>query len=167
MESGAQTAKRSDTTHEGVGGKGGLDVRTWIGYDALGTSFLVRMGRGVVTAITHARDNLDHLIVEIDVDKPIRSPRALRVRVKGRAEREQLAADIARDALASGEPTEWVIEWHRKAEVPSSVPITDLDLASDAVGRLVSMDVVSTPVDDRVFETMIGQLSDPAEGEAL
>lgn len=164
MESGVRTVQRSDTPCKGVIRNGGCFMRTWIGYDAVGASFLVRMGRGVVTAITHARDNLDHLVIEIDVDKPIRNPRALCIRVKGRAEQEQRAAAVARDALASGESTEWVIEWHRNAEVPSTVPITDLDLASDAVGRLVSMDVVTAPVDDDAFDEVIGSLADPTEG---
>lgn len=165
MKSGALTARRADTATGASAQKGGCDVRTWVGYDALGTSFLVRMGRGVVTAITHARDNLDQLIVEIDVDKSVRSPRALCIRVKGRTEREQRAAVVARDALASGKPTEWVIEWHRNAEVPSSVPITDLDLGSDAVGHLVSMDVSAAPIDNRVFETVVGHFADSREGE--
>ena len=124
-------------------------MQGWVVADVSGRSYLVRAGTGVVTAVvpvglpapdgTHARYR-----VEIDVDRPKGSARAIRYSVSALVAADDplcLAAVMASD---DGRPMVWAVEWRRHDWVPGHVRITSLDLAREAEARLVSLDPVLT-----------------------
>ena len=154
-------------------------MRAWIDHDATGASFLVRVGRGRVTSVSTGVDVIElgtdnrpgnelrgdgwpndvAVVVEIEVARDLSSPRAVRMSVSGRVDSGSALAQVAQNALDCGASVEWVIEWHRKAHVPSHVAITDLDVATDAVGYLKALDQGAPVVTDHEFAEIANRLS--------
>ena len=138
-------------------------MRAWIEADEAGRQFLSRAGEGTVVSVSPVGiagpdgDDVFHMI-ELDCDQ---ARVGVRVRVRAQVATEHEHFDMARTAFDDGRPRRWVVQWHRHEWVPAELPITSLDLATDAVGRLVEI----RPAD--VDAEAPGHLRATGEGHAL
>ena len=115
-------------------------MKAWIS-DTSGSTSLVRTGTGVVTAVAvapvrHPGDAADSL-VEIAVQAV--TPKAIRVTVKATCPRDSELALRAAHLAESGEEVAWLIEWRRLPGIPDEIPITDLQLRTDATAYLLAL----------------------------
>ncbi len=116
-------------------------MRAWIEADDSGRQFLSRAGEGAVVSVSPVGvvgpgDVHSFHLVELDCEQAIT---AVRVRVRAQVATEDPLFDLARAAFTGGQAMVWAIQWHRHEWVPAGLPITSLDLATDAVGRLVEL----------------------------
>lgn len=107
-------------------------MQGWVSLDADGREFLVRTGTGTVTAMVRTPLGL-HL--EIDCTARAQRPRAIRYLVAGLWP----PGGDADQAILDGAPCSWTIEWHRRDDVPASVPVLSLDLHTDATARVTAL----------------------------
>lgn len=117
-------------------------MRAWITRDEGGSEVLVRSGTGRVTAVVAVGRGDEPALVyraEIDCDTPRGRPRAIRYRAHALIPAEDPLAVVAMEAEHSGESMQWAIEWRRHSWVPASLPVSSLDLASDARASLVAL----------------------------
>ena len=116
-------------------------MRAWIEADDAGRQFLSRAGEGIVVSVSPVGiagpdgDSPFHLIA-LDCDH---GPGGIRVRVRAQVATADALYAIGSAAFESGQPMVWAVQWHRHDWVPAELPITTLDLATDAVGRLVEL----------------------------
>jgi len=122
-------------------------VRAWIDTDEAGTQFLVRQGTGSVTAVSPLGPGSAVVVVEIDVDMPT-APRAIRYTIEILVPDTHAALPTAREAERHGAPVGWTVEWHRHEGVPTEIPITSLALATDAIPRLASLELLDILIQD-------------------
>ncbi|MFM1965299.1 MAG: hypothetical protein RL134_1024 [Actinomycetota bacterium] len=115
-------------------------MRAWIGHDADATT-LLRTGMGVVTAVAEAprayADSGASSLVEIAVSAV--TPKAIRVTVKATCPRGSELALRAAHLAETGEEVAWLVEWRRLPGVPPQIPITDLQLRTDASAVLLAL----------------------------
>lgn len=122
-------------------------MRGWIASDEQGVTYAVRAGSGAVTAVAEGRPIDDGrsetlIVVEIDCTPPGRRPRSLRVTTRGWLDSDDPLVHVARQAEAQGLPVTWLIEWHRLPHVPRELPIENLNIATDTIGRVCTLAVV-------------------------
>ncbi len=116
-------------------------MKAWIEADDAGRQFLSRAGEGIVVSVSPVGiagpdgDYLFHLIA-LDCDH---GPNGVRVRVRAQIATEDPLYAIGCSAFDDGYPMVWAVQWHRHDWVPGELPIVSLDLATDAVGRLVEL----------------------------
>lgn len=126
-------------------------MRAWISEDA-GASTLLRTGLGVVTAVAVAPsrfpDDPRNSLVEIAVSAV--TPKAIRVTVKAQCPRDSELALRAAHLAESGEEVAWLVEWRRLPEIPAQIPITDLQLRTDAAAYLLAL----APTESEVLQTL-------------
>lgn len=122
-------------------------MRAWIETDDAGTQFLVRRGTGSVTAVAEVGAGSALVVVEIAVDMST-SPRAIRYTIELRVPDTHPALPDAREAERTGSAVAWSVQWHRHEGVPSDLPITALNLSTDALPRLASLELLGMLVHD-------------------
>lgn len=122
-------------------------MRAWIETDEAGTQFLVRQGTGSVTAVAELGAGSAVVVVEIDVDVPS-APRAIRYTIEVRVPDTHEALPDAREAERTGAPVAWTVEWHRHEGVPGELPITSLNLTTDALPRLAALELLGILIQD-------------------
>ena len=116
-------------------------MRAWIEIDDVGSQFLSRAGEGSVISVSPVGlvgpdEVYSFYLVQIDCDQAMT---AVRVRVRAQVATEDPLFAIASAAFEEDRAMVWAIQWHRHEWVPAGIPITSLDLATDAVGRLVEL----------------------------
>lgn len=116
-------------------------MRGWIATDDQGVTYAVRAGSGVVTAVAEGRPLGDGrsetlIVVEIDCTPQGRRPRSLRVATRGWLDSDDPLVLTARQAEDQALPVSWLIEWHRLPHVPPELPIENLNMATDTIGRV-------------------------------
>ena len=115
-------------------------MRSWIDVDPQGRQFLVREGRGHVSAVSPAGD--DQFLVEILCELPPQWSASLRTTVQARIPAgDPLLSDI-RSAEAAGDTVRWSMEWHRHEGIPGEIPLEALDLRVDTHSTLVAFAAV-------------------------
>lgn len=112
-------------------------MRSWVDVDGLGRQFLVRQGRGRVTAVAPAAVGMFQ--VEVACELPAQWSPALRTTVTAHLPQGHPLLPVAREAEASGLAVLWSMEWHRHDHIPGHVPLHDLDLRANASGTLVEL----------------------------
>jgi len=120
-------------------------VQSWIEVDGTGRDFLGRSGTGLVTAVAAMSDDL--LRLDIACDPGPGRARAIRHTAHPTLGVSSELAQIARQAESEAWPVEWTVEWHRLPDIPGHLPIVSLDLKTDAMATLVSLQRVLTDVD--------------------
>lgn len=120
-------------------------MQGWVVADLSGRSYLVRSGCGTVTAVVPVGlptiDGHHHEYrVELDVDPPDGTPRAIRVMTCAQVRFDDPLLPQARACAQAQAHVVWAIEWHRHDWVPGHVLITGLDLATQAWARLIALD---------------------------
>lgn len=134
-------------------------MRSWVDVDDLGRQFLVRQGRGRVTAVAPAAEGL--FLVEVACELPAQWSPALRTTVSARLPQGHPLLPVAREAEASGAPVVWAMEWHRHDDIPGHVPLEHLDLRTNASGILVTLSVESARETDDVAGDAVDVVEEP------
>lgn len=117
-------------------------MQAWITRDADGSEVLVRSGTGRVTAVLAVGEADEPALmyrVEIECDSPRGRVRSIRYTAHALIPAHDPRAVVAMEAERSGEQMQWAIEWHRHAWVPAALPVSSLDLATDARACLVEL----------------------------
>jgi hypothetical protein len=147
-------------------------MRAWI-EQREGSSVLVRTGEALVTAVTPVspqdigfqgpdtqplalanRPTPSLLMVELHC-LPQRRPRSIRVTVRAIVDADTDIAERARAAEGLETPVSWLIEWHRRADIPARIPIEHLHLPTDATAVLVALsraESIAEQIDDVSLE---------------
>jgi len=134
-------------------------MRAWI-EQREGSSVLVRTGDALVTAVTPVSpqdigfQGPDTLMVELHC-LPQRRPRSIRVTVRAIVDADTDIAERARAAEGLETPVSWLIEWHRRADIPAHIPIEHLHLPTDATAVLVTLsraESIAEQIDDVSLE---------------
>jgi len=103
-------------------------------------------------APTRFPDDPHQSLVEIAVSAV--TPKAIRVTVKAQCPRDSELALRAAHLAESGEEVAWLVEWRRLPDIPPAIPITDLQLRTDAAAYLLAL----APTESDVLETMATDL---------
>ena len=129
-------------------------MQAWLETDDRGRQVLVRSGTGVVTAVVpvgveDADDSHALYRVEIYCDAPHGRPGAIRVSTHPLVSAADPLLAVARQALDDVWAVEWTVQWHRHDWVPDDLPISSLNLATDARAALAGLVpvVVPEPID--------------------
>lgn len=138
-------------------------MRAWIEIDESGSQFLVRRGTGLVTAVSDLGRGCAVVVVEIDVDVPSAS-RSIRYSIQVRVPDTHQALPTARHAEQAEARIAWAVEWHRHEGVPSELPITSLNLTTDAVPRLTDLTLLADFPLGQDSE-VLGDATSKAEGQ--
>ena len=125
-------------------------MQAWFETDASGRQYLVRTGTGVVTAIAPVGiagpdDTHTLMRVEIYCDAPHGRPGAIRYSAHPLVSSSDPLLRVARTALDEVWAVEWTVQWHRHDWIPADLPISSLNLATDARAALVGLDRVLLP----------------------
>lgn len=125
-------------------------MQAWFETDAAGRQYLVRTGTGVVTAIgpvgVAGPDDTHTLYrVEIYCDAPHGRPGAIRYTAHPTVASDDPLLAVARRALDEVWAVEWTVQWHRHDWIPVELPISALNLATDARAVLAALDQVVVP----------------------
>jgi alkanesulfonate monooxygenase SsuD/methylene tetrahydromethanopterin reductase-like flavin-dependent oxidoreductase (luciferase family) len=123
-------------------------MHSWLEVDDAGRQVLARRGTGIVTAIVPLGDasTAATLVrVEIQCDAPVGSPRAIKYSVHPLLASDDDLLAVAHRALDSASVVEWTVEWHRHDWIPSDLPVSSLNLTSDARARLAGLEPVEVP----------------------
>lgn len=115
-------------------------MRSWVDVDQAGRQFLVREGRGHVSAVAPVGD--DQFLVEILCELPPQWSASLRTTVQARIPSGDPALAEIRAAEATGETVLWSMEWHRHEGIPAELPLEALDLRADTHSTLVAFAAV-------------------------
>lgn len=115
-------------------------MRSWVDVDQDGRQFLVREGRGQVSAVAPAGDDL--FLVEILCELPPHWSASLRTTVQARVPSGHPLLAEVRSAEANGETVNWSMEWHRHEGIPADIPLEALDLRVDTHSTLVAFAAV-------------------------
>lgn len=138
-------------------------MQGWIERSDTHGDVLVRRGRGLVTAVVDIAgpdgEPCPFVRVEIDCERPPGGPRAVRYRVHPLLPGDDPLAGQARRAQAEGIPVEWTVRWVRHDWIPIDLPVTSLDLMSDATAFLAGLQV-GTLVDAALDSAWATLLSD-------
>ena len=123
-------------------------MQGWVVADISGRTYLVRAGTGVITAVVPvglADPDGRHAFhrVEIEVDRPLGHPRAIRYSTSAQVASADPLCAVAMVMAQEGRRVTWAIEWHRQDWVPGHLLITSLDLARDAQATLVAIDALA------------------------
>jgi hypothetical protein len=126
-------------------------MQSWIELDEDRGQVLVRQGVGTVTAVVNLSDSADPAMglvrVEMDCPPPPGRPRAIRFRVRPVAAADSPLAAAALQAVEAEAMVEWTVRWVRHDWVPTHLPITSLDLATDTVAALTGLVLQPRPQD--------------------
>jgi hypothetical protein len=127
-----------------------MTMQAWLDSDEQGRQFLVRTGTGVVSAVVPvgiAEPDESHALyrVEIYCDAPHGRPGAIRYSTHPVVSSEDPLFALARRALDEVWAVGWTVQWHRHDWVPADLPISSLNLATDARATLAGLDRVSLP----------------------
>jgi len=120
-------------------------MQAWVSLDDAGREVLTRSGVGRVTAVAAVGDIHEPAQVyriEIECEPRVR-PRAVRIRAHGLLPVDDPLLATALDAEQHGWTVDWTIAWVRHPWVPGNLPISSLDLATDA--RATVLDLVRVP----------------------
>jgi hypothetical protein len=125
-------------------------MQAWLDTDDRGRQVLVRSGTGVVTAIVpvgvEGPDDTHALYrVEIYCDAPHGRPGAIRYSAHPLVSSADPLFRQAQRALDEVWAVEWIIQWHRHDWIPGDLPISSLNLATDARAALCGLDRVAVP----------------------
>ncbi len=126
-------------------------MQAWLEADDAGRQYMVRSGTGVVTAVVPvgsdlpAADTAALYRVEIYCDAPHGRPGAIRYSVHPLVSSADPLFAAAQAALDDVWAVEWTVQWHRFDWVPGDLPISSLNLATDAHAALVGLDRVAVP----------------------
>jgi hypothetical protein len=113
-------------------------MKAWIETDSIGSTVLLRSGRGVITAMSECAIGSIWRI-EINCENPDQLVRSIRLSVRGEMNEENPFFIAAQDAYSRGSTIEWLIEWKRNEGIPPRIPIDALHLASDATAQVLSI----------------------------
>lgn len=128
-----------------------MRVRAWIEHDEQGREFLLRTGRGVVTAVAPvgivAPDG-EHTLyrVEIAVEPTPGRARAIRYSVHPILRADDPMFGTAILAWDTSAPVAWTVAWHRHDWIPADLPVTALNLVTDARCLLGELSLVPDTV---------------------
>lgn len=122
-----------------------------IDLDDQGRQILVREGTGWVTAVVPTDPALEAFRVEIQCRLPRHWSAALRTTVTAVVPAGHPLMTQIRSHEVSGNEVAWAMEWHRHDGVPGTLPISSLDLATDATSRLVALHLAPSQVPDAAF----------------
>ncbi len=117
-----------------------VPLRSWVDVDHQGRQFLVREGRGRVSAVAPVSD--DQFLVEILCELPPHWSASLRTTVQARIPAGHPSLADVRSAEVSGETVTWSMEWHRHEGIPVDIPLEALDLRADTHSTLVAFAAV-------------------------
>lgn len=125
-------------------------MRAWVDVDDQNREFLVRTGTGLVTAIVPigiAGPDSSHTFyrVEIYCDAPSGRAGAIRYSVHPVVAADDELFEVASDAQEDVWPVLWSAQWHRHDWIPVELPISSLNLATDARCILAALDRVVAP----------------------
>jgi hypothetical protein len=127
-------------------------MHSWLEVDDEGREFLVRRGTGIVTAVLPlGRASVSLVRVEIQCDAPVGSPRAVKYSVHPLLVAADPLLAVAIRALDTTSVVDWTVEWHRHDWIPGDLPVSSLNLTTDARARLAGLDPVALP--DRLTVT--------------
>lgn len=139
-------------------------MQAWISLDDAGREILTRSGIGRVTAVAavgDAHEPAQVYRVEIECEPRVR-PRAVRIRAHGLLAADDPLVVTALDAEQYGWPVDWTITWVRHPWVPDHLPISSLDLATDARATVLALVRVPESAPDSVAQD--GTAPGSAEG---
>lgn len=125
-------------------------MQAWLETDARGRQYLVRSGTGVVTAIVPVGETDPegaHALyrVEIYCDAPHGRPGAIRYSAHPLVSSADPLYEVACRALDEVWAIEWTVQWHRHDWIPDALPISSLNLATDARAALTELEAVVVP----------------------
>lgn len=125
-------------------------MQSWLEHDPDGREYLVRSGTGVVTAVVpvgEVDESGEHALhrVEIYCDAPHGRPGSIRYSAHPLVSSADPLLDVARRALDEVWAVEWTVEWHRHDWIPADLPVTSLNLATDARAVLGALEPVLVP----------------------
>jgi len=130
-------------------------MQSWIETDDARGEALVRRGTGVVTALVPLTGDARGLHrAEIRCDTPPGRPRSVRITVHPQVLGTDTAFAAVGHAMREGLTVEWTVRWTRHDWVPTHLPMSSLDLATDAVAVLVAARAI-----DDADEFVDGRLS--------
>lgn len=128
-------------------------MHSWIETDDVRGEALVRRGTGVVTALVPLTGDAQGLHrAEIRCDTPPGRPRSVRITVHPQVLATETTFAAASRAMREGLPVEWTVRWTRHDWVPAHLPMSSLDLATDAVAVLVEVCPLDASVSDAVLD---------------
>lgn len=132
-------------------------MRAWIEHDEQGQEILLRTGRGVVTAvapvgIVAADGQHTYYRVEVGVEAPSSGARAIRYSVHPIVAADDPMFGQAVLAWDTSAPITWTAAWRRHDWVPGDLPITALNLVTDARCLLAELSLVPDTVEALVSE---------------
>ena len=120
-------------------------MQAWVMADSQGREYLVRSGRGCVTALVpDGTSSQMALRAEIECELPPGRSRSIRYTTVGLMDADDPLLPVAAAAEISGELVQWTIEWHRHSEVPDHLPISVLNLVLDTRGSVTGLSFVDT-----------------------
>lgn len=115
-------------------------MRSWVDVDQAGRQFLVREGRGRVSAVAPVGDG--QFLVEILCELPPHWSASLRTTVQARIPSGHPYLTDVRSAESTGQMVDWSMEWHRHEGIPADIPLEALDLRVDTHSTLVAFAAV-------------------------
>ena len=136
-------------------------MHAWVELDERGQQFLVRQGTGTVTAVAACGPDGNAYRVEIACDVPPGWSRAIRYTVQAQVADTHPLLPAAMAAEDSGARVAWAVTWHRHEDVPGDLPITSLDLTTDAVSRLTELHVVEQAVPTSLATSTVRDAEEP------
>jgi hypothetical protein len=125
-------------------------MRAWVEADDQDREFLVRTGTGLVTAVVPVGivgpDNAHTFYrVEIYCDAPGGRPGAIRYSVHPVVAADDELFEVASGAQKDMWPVVWSAQWHRHDWIPVELPVSSLNLATDARCILAALDRIVAP----------------------
>lgn len=127
-------------------------MKAWVEIDDRGREYLERAGTGHVSAVVAvgvADPDGSHAFsrVEIQCDPPRGRSRAIRYSAHP-ISADDAMLDIATASQRDGFRIAWAIQWHRHDWIPAGLPVTALNLGTDARCILASLAPVLAPALD-------------------
>lgn len=116
-------------------------MQAWLSLDGAGREVLTRSGAGRITAVVAVGDAREAtLVYRVEIECETRPrPRAVRVSAHGLLAADDPLMAVALDAEQQGVDVDWTIEWARHPWVPDHLPISSLDLATDARATVTAL----------------------------
>ncbi len=129
-------------------------LKAWVEIDDRGREYLERAGTGVVSAVVPvgvADPEGGHALtrVEIQCDPPRGPDRAIRYSAHPVVGQGPMP-EAALGAQGTGARVSWTVHWHRHDWIPAGLPISALNLGTDARCILVSLVPVLAPTTESV-----------------